>query len=146
MIYGTSLILGYRPNQSVNGALKKAMKEKFFNYGKSFVITENNKENTPRFLIEAKCVLDNIDYYLCAPCKGENTFNKKDLFEVNRPFEFTPIISANETVIFRNFRYFLDRETGEYKRAYKGNEVWGDKKFFIKEVELCKINAFKISL
>lgn len=117
---------------------KKFSDIKFFDYGRSFVITENHKENTPRFLIESKCTIDDKEYYLCAPCKGENTYAEEDLF-VAQPFEFTPVINKEELLFFRKFNFFNDREKDEYKKAYIGEDVWGTKKFLIKEVKAKKL-------
>lgn len=107
---------------------------KFFDYGKSFVITENHPTNTPRFSIEAKCTMDDQEYYLCAPCKGENTYAEESLFTI-KPFEFTPIISKEEILLFRKYNFFNSEEKNEYKKAYIGNDIWGEKKFFIKEAK-----------
>ena len=106
---------------------------KLFDYGKSFVIT-NGTGNSPRFLIEAKCRFDGKDYYLGAKCKGENTFADKELFKRNS-FEFYPLFSEDETIVFRRFGYYLPFETGEYKKIYRNTESWGDKEFIIKEAE-----------
>lgn len=112
---------------------KNASTIKFFDYGKSFVITENNKKNTPRFLIESKCTIDNEEYYLCAPCKGESTYAEESLFS-SPPFEFTPIIHKEELLFFRRFNFFNDSEKNEYKKAYIGEDIWGNKKVSIREV------------
>jgi len=110
-----------------NGSLK------LFDYGKSFVIT-NGKDNNPRFLIEARCRVGDKDYYLGAKCKGEHTFSHKELFERNS-FEFYPLFGKDETIIFRKFGYYLSSETGEYKKKYRNENTWGDKKFIIKEIK-----------
>ena len=106
---------------------------KFFDYGKSFILTENNEENTPRLLVEAKCTVGKENYYLCAPCKGEHTFAERNLFEQSA-FEFTPIINEKEVLIFRKFGFYNAGELNEYKKVYTSGDIWGDKKIPIKEV------------
>ena len=109
-----------------------------FEYGTSFVNTKNHAFNTPRFLIEAKCTIRDgenySDYYLCAPCKGEHTFAKKDLFE-KKSFEFTPVFGDDNTLVFRKFGFFNNNELNEYKKVYDRTELWGDKEVNVKYKE-----------
>jgi hypothetical protein len=111
---------------------------KFFDFGNSFVMAINSKDNNPRFLIESKCtVIDRgktEEYYLVEKCKGENTYAKSKLF-VDTSFGLFPIFNRNETLAFRKFKYFKGSELGEYKRRYDKWEIWGDKKFIVREVE-----------
>jgi hypothetical protein len=118
---------------------KKPSDIKLFDYGKSFVQTENNPENTPRFLVESRCVIidgDNTEeYYLAARCKGEHTFDYQDLFESKCPFDFFPLFNKKETLVFRKFKFYLPGEVGEYKKKYGSSAPWGDKVISIKEIE-----------
>lgn len=111
---------------------------KFFDFGSSFVMSINGGDNNPRFLIESKCtVIDRgktEEYYLVSKCKGENTYAKDKLF-VGTSFGLFPVFGKDETLAFRRFRYFKGNELGEYKRIYKKGEIWGDRKFIIREVE-----------
>jgi len=111
---------------------------KIFDYGKSFVLGINSKDNNPRFLIESKCTITDRgkteDYYIVSKCKGEFTYSKDDLF-VRNAFGLFPIFGKDETLTYRKFKYYKPGEEGEYKRAYKKGEIWGERKFIIREVE-----------
>ncbi len=119
-------------------AVKSTNTIKIFEYGKSFIQTTNNSENTPRFLVDSKCTIINGDkveeYYLGAKCKGENTFAKDKLFQ-ELSFEFFPVFSNDKTLIFRRFKWYLPSELEEYKKLYNKGELWGNRKFVIKETE-----------
>jgi len=121
-------------------------KLKLFEYGKSFVQSYGNKDNNPRFLIEARCTMidrGNVDeYYLAARCKGEHTYSAVELFEKNS-FEFFPLFHKNETVVFRKFKYYIPGEKDEYKKTYKKKEIWSERKFLIKEIEGKLLNGTK---
>lgn len=111
---------------------------KLFDYGNSFAMAVDGEDNNPRFLIESKCSVTDRgkteEYYLAAKCKGENTYDKNKLF-IETSFELFPIFNKNETLTFRKFKYFKGSEQGEYKRRYDKLEIWGDRKFIIREVE-----------
>lgn len=113
-------------------------KVKIFDYGKCFVFGTENKDNNPRFLVESKCtVIDRgktEEYYLAAKCKGENTYSRDELF-IKTSFGMFPLFSEKETFVFRKFKYFKGGERDEYKKRYSKGEIWGERKFIIREVE-----------
>jgi len=111
---------------------------KLFEYGNSFIQTCDNTDNNPRFMVDAKCTItdrgNTEDYYLAEKCKGENTYSKKDLF-VGNVFDLFVLFGKDETLAFRKFKYYTLPEKGEYKKVYKKGEIWGDRKFLIREVD-----------
>lgn len=110
---------------------------KLFDYGNSFVVC-NGQDNNPRFLVESRCVITDRGktetYYLTARCKGEDTFSKDKLF-IENSFDLFPLFGEEETITFRKFKWYKPNECGEYKKRHKKGEIWGDRKFLIKETE-----------
>jgi len=110
---------------------------KIFDYGNSFVIC-NGQDNNPRFLVDSICTItdrgNTETYYLVKKCKGENTFSKDKLF-IENSFDLFPLFGEEETLTFRKFKWYKQNEVGEYKKRYGKGEIWGDRKFLIKEIE-----------
>ena len=113
-------------------------KIKLFEYGKSFVQTYDNADNTPRFLIESRCIINDRGktdaYYLVSSCKGENTYDKHNLFK-SVSYLLYPVFHEKETLTFRKFKYFKNGEVGEYKKTHKEGTIWGKRKFLLKEID-----------
>ena len=113
-------------------------KVKIFDYGNSFVMSFGGDDNSPRFLVDSICTVNdrgNTDkYYLAKNCKGENTYDRKDLF-MTTSFDLFPVFHKDSTLAFRKFKYYIPTEKGEYKRTYKKGKMWGDREFLIKEVD-----------
>ena len=105
------------------GKERKALMQPCLDYGRSFINTKATS-NSPRFWIESRCLIsdpstgETAEYYQCGSCKSEHTFAEKDLFQEDN-FDFLPIFSQRETVIFRR----RSRWTGEYHEV--AGAIWG---------------------
>lgn len=95
-------------------------------YGASLICHPPESFNAVRFAVESRARIispgtgEFRDYYQCASCKSENTFEGRPLFKAEN-YDFLPVVGPEGLLIFRRHAYC----TEHYRESCGFKSAWG---------------------